>query len=125
MFEQKGPGWRLSKDLSRQPFSVLIGGENWAVELTESEGLCLASVITELAEQHHRLKEQLMDEESICIEMEKGPWWGCLEGDKFSWSLQAILTGDSNGLRGIEFSWPSPVAESVGEAMRIMWDSCN
>jgi hypothetical protein len=34
MIQQEGPGWRLARDLSRNGFPFLIGGEFWAVELT-------------------------------------------------------------------------------------------
>ena len=37
MIQQEGPGWRLAHDLSRNGFPFLIGGEFWAVELTEME----------------------------------------------------------------------------------------
>ncbi len=124
MLEHEGQGWRLAKDPSRKPFSVLIGGENWAFELTEAEGFSLASLVSELMGQHHALINHLMDEESICLEKENGSWWGCLEGDKNSWSLQVIFSGVGNTSRGVEFGWPSPSAEAVAKAMRTMWDSC-
>ena len=80
MIQQEGPGWRLSRDPSRSVFSVLIGGEHWALELKESEACELASLIADLTDQHRSICDQLMAEESISVELERGSWWACLEG---------------------------------------------
>ena len=61
MVQQEGPGWRLSRDISRNPFPVLIGGENWAFELTEYEWTILAPLIGELLDEHQITHEQLVD----------------------------------------------------------------
>ncbi len=123
MIEEKGPGWRLSRDSERDRFSVLIEGENWAFELTEHEGSQLAYLATSLSKQHHQMQEELMAEESISLEMERDPWWGCLDGDRESWSLQLVLSGEFESSRGLEVSWPAPAAQQVVIAMRKMWDS--
>jgi hypothetical protein len=33
----KGSGWRLGWDPRRSPFVALVGGETWALELTQEE----------------------------------------------------------------------------------------
>ncbi len=123
MFQEEGPGWRLVRDSSRSNFPILIGGEGWAFELTEDEGYLLAQVIFELSSQHQKLQDQLMPEETIRLEMERQPWWGCLDGDKDCWSLQVICQHNGSDLRAIEAQWPAPAAESISKAMRMMWDS--
>ena len=123
MIEEKGTGWRLSRDPDREVFSVLIAGVNWAFELTEDEGIGLASLVNSLFEQHLEIQDQLMVEESIALEMEIDPWWGCLDGDKDSWSLQLILSDGIERNRGLEVAWPEPAAQEVAIAMRKMWDS--
>ena len=50
MIQQEGLGWRLSRDPSRSVFPVLIGGQDWALELKESEACELASLIADLTE---------------------------------------------------------------------------
>ncbi len=122
MIQEKGPGWRLSRDPDRGKFCVLIAGENWAFELTEDEGSVLASLVNALFEQHVELQDQLMAEESISLEMEKDCWWGCLDGDRDTWSLQLVLSGGIEGSRGLEVAWSAPVAQQVATAMRKMWD---
>ena len=122
MIQQEGPGWRLALDSSRQHFSALIGGEGWAFELTEKEWQGLVALLLVLTEQHQALQSQLMAEEAIELEMERGLWWGCLEGDRIQWSLGVVLQG-TLGCRGLEAHWPAPAAQAFVAAMRTAWDS--
>ena len=122
MIQQEGPGWRLSRDPSRSVFSVLIGGEHWALELKESEACELASLIADLTDQHRSICDQLMAEESITVELERGSWWVCLEGDRSRWSIRGVCSGDGQA-RGLEVCWPDPAAQAIVVAMRTMWDS--
>ena len=123
MIQQEGSGWRLARDSSRKKFPYLIGGPNWAIELTEDEWYSLFSIINELISHHAQLINKLVPEEIICIEKEKTPWWACLEGDSTSWSLKVVLNGEVNGLRGAEGFWPIPTAQAFAFAMRTIWDS--
>ena len=125
MIQQEGPGWRVSRDPSRPLFSVLIGGDHWALELKESEACELASLIAELTDQHRCSCDQLMAEESITVELERGSWWVCLEGDRLRWSLRGICSGDGDQARGLEVCWPDPAAQAIAEAMRMLWDNGN
>ena len=120
MIQHEGPGWRLARDSSRGHFSVVIGGDGWAFELTEQEWLALASLVDELVVQHEKLESQLMPDEAICLEIGRESWWGCLEGDRDTWSLQLVLEGDDKYLRGFEAYWPIPAAQSITSAMTIM-----
>ena len=124
MINHEGPGWRLARDPSRRSFPVLIGGDGWAFELTENEWLSLVPLVDELINEHKKLENQLMKEESISLEIERQPWWGCLDGDRESWSLQIILEGQGEGesLRGLEAFWPIPAAQAITSAMRTVWD---
>ena len=125
MIQEEGSGWRLSRDPSRPVFSVLIGGEHWALELKESEACELASLFADLTDQHRSICAQLMAEESISIELERGSWWGCLEGDRSRWTLRGICSGDGDQSRGFEVCWPDPAAQAIAEAMRTLWDNSN
>ena len=123
MIQREGPGWRLSRDPSRPLFSVLIGGEHWALELKESEACELASLIADLTDQHQSICDQLMAEESITVELERGRGQARLEGDRSRWSLRGICSGDGERARGLEVYWPEPAAQAIAEAMRTLWDS--
>ncbi|MFL0731274.1 MAG: DUF1818 family protein, partial [Prochlorococcus sp.] len=45
MIQKEGAGWRLARDPARTAFPVLIGGESWAVELTQAEWKLLMALI--------------------------------------------------------------------------------
>ncbi len=123
MIQTEGPGWLLIRDSSRENFSVMIGGDGWAIELTEQEWSELVQLVFDLEAQHRYLKNQLMPQEAISVELERLSWWGCLEGDRCSWSLRLILQGDHAQMRGAELFWPIPAAQAITTAMRTMWDS--
>jgi len=123
MIQREGPGWRLAWDPARRRYPVLIGGEGWAFELTGDEWRELVSLITALVEQHRALVDQLMAEEALSLELERLPWWGCLDGDRGQWDLRVVLQGDTLGERGVEGHWPAPAAQAMAAAVRTLWDS--
>ena len=118
MILQEGPGWRLAQDLSRGEFSILVGGEGWAFELTEPEWKDFVGLLSTLESQHCALKDQLMAEEAIELELDRGVWWGCLAGDCQSWSLAIVLTPQKG--RGVEGFWPASTAAAVAAAVRTL-----
>ena len=123
MITKEGPGWRLAMDPSRKRFPVLIGGESWAIELTDQEWESLVPLLLDLINQHQLLENQLMPQEAITLEIEREPWWACIDGNRYSWSLKLILQGDGEHLRSAEAFWPIPAAQDIAEAMRTIWDS--
>jgi len=123
MIRQEGPGWRLAWDPSRPVFPALIGGEGWAFELTREEFQGLVALVSALVDQHGQLIDQMMAEEAITLEMDRAPWWGCLEGGRERWALQVVLEGESAGGRGVEGHWPAPAAQAITAAVRTTWDS--
>ena len=123
MIKKEGIGWRIFRDASRENFSTLIGGETWAIELNQSEWETLVKVVINLTEQYKDVKEQLMGEEDITLELESNPWFAILKGDQYGWSLKLILNGNLALHRGAEISWPRNVTNQVTHAMRTMWDS--
>ena len=123
MIKKEGPGWRIIFDSSRDNFSTLIGGETWAIELNKPEWEKLVKVVIDLSDQYKLVKDQLMDDEDITLELERSPWLAILKGDQYGWTLRLILS--ANGLlnRGAEVYWPRNVTNQVANAMRTMWDS--
>ena len=115
--ERYGEGWRLAWDGSLQPFSVLIGGAGWAVELSLAEAEALRDALADLVAQHQGLVEQLMAEEAIELELERGAWWLCLDGDRASWSLRVLLTPEP-GQRAFEGSWEPAAARAFNQALQ-------
>ena len=82
LIKKEGPGWRLIRDPSRGYFSTLIGGGNWAIELTESEWDSFVQVVFDLHQQYLDVQDQLMGDEDITLEIERNPWFAILKGDR-------------------------------------------
>ena len=122
MIQQEGPGWRLARDLSRKDFPFLIGGESWAVELTEMEVKGLYALLVELEHQYMLIRDQLMEEESITLELEQQEWWGCLDGTRERWGLQVVLQANEMQRRGLEGAWPAPAAQAFFAALKTVLD---
>ncbi len=123
MIKKEGPGWRIIRDSSRDNFSTLIGGENWAIELNKFEWEHLVKLVIDLSDQYKSVREQLMGEEDITLELERSPWLAILKGDQNGWNLRLILSGSGLLNRGAEVYWPRNVTNHVTNAMRKMWDS--
>ena len=117
MICREGQGWRLAWDGGRQPFSVLIGGEGWAAELSDAEAIALRDALSDLVAQHAALVDQLMAEEAISLELERGVWWIAIEGDRQGWDLQVVLT-PASGQRAIEGSWSDPASRAFSQALQ-------
>ncbi len=116
VIQLEGEGWRLAWDAGRHPFSVLIGGDGWAAELSEAEASALRDGLRDLIDQHRQLNEQLMAEEAIELELERGGWWICLDGDRQSWTLRVMLTPEP-GQRAIEGRWTREAAACFSAAL--------
>ena len=123
MVKKEGSGWRIIRDTSRGNFSTLIGGSSWAIELNNYEWEALVVLVLDLSNQYIGIKEQLMGDEDITIELERNPWLAILNGDQYGWNLKLILSPSTSSDRGAEVSWPRNVTEAVTNAMRTMWDS--
>ena len=123
MIKKEGLGWRIIRDSSRDDFSTLIGGDTWAIELNQSEWENLFKVVMDLSDQYKSVKEQLMADEDITLELERSPWLAILKGDQYGWNLRLILSSSSLFNRGAEIYWPRNVTNHVVNAMRTMWDS--
>ncbi|MBW3042606.1 DUF1818 family protein [Prochlorococcus marinus] len=122
MIKKEGHGWRIITDSSRDRFSTLIGGECWAIELNESEWEILVRLVVDLSNQYIDIKDQLMGDENITLELGRSPWFAILKGDKNGWDLKLILTPSDSVNRGAEIFWPRNVTMFVTNAMRTMWD---
>ena len=123
MISQEGPGWRLAWDPSKPKFPVLLGGDGWAFELNDEEWKSFAQLVLDLIKEHAQIQSQLMEEESITLELERNFWWGCLNGDNHNWSLQVVLHSDESKFRGIEAFWSPSSVKAFSASLRMVWDS--
>ena len=114
--------WRLFKDLKKGKFCFLIGIDNWSIELQKSEFYLLYILLKRLDEQLSSIKNQLMDEESITLEIEQLPWYIELEGKKNEWGLRFVFESQDQ-TRSFETYWPIPIAQNLFYEIKKMWES--
>ena len=100
----------------------MIGVDNWSIELQKSEFYSLYLLLLRINEQLLVIKDQLMDEESISLELEKLPWYIQLEGKKNEWSLRFVFESKDQ-TRSFEMYWPIPIAQSLFFEIKKMWES--
>ena len=115
-------GWRLLRDFKKGKFCYLIGVDNWSIELQKSEFYSLYLLLLKINEQFLDIKDQLMDEESISLELEKLPWYIQLEGKKNEWSLRFVFESQDQ-TRSFEMYWPIPIAQNLFNEIKNMWES--
>ena len=100
----------------------MIGVDKWSIELQKSEFHSLYVLLLRLDEQLMDIKNELMDEESITLEIEKLPWFIELEGKKNEWSLRFVFESQDQ-TRSFEMYWPIPIAQSLFYEIKKMWES--
>jgi len=116
--------WRLLRDFKKGKFCFLIGVDNWSIELQKSEFYSLYLLILKIHKQLSDIKDELMDEEFITLELEQLPWYIELEGKKNEWSLRFVFESEDQ-TRSFEMYWPIPIAENLFYEIKNMWESMN
>ena len=114
--------WRLLKDFKKGKFCFLIGVDNWSIELQKSEFNSLYLLLTRINNQLLGIKNELMDEESITLELEQLPWYIELEGKKNEWNLRLVFESQDQ-TRSFEMYWPIPIAQNLFYEIKNMWES--
>ena len=114
--------WRLLRDFKKGKFCFLIGVDNWSIELQKSEFYSLYLLLLRINEQLLSIKNELMDEEYISLELEKPPWYIELQGKKNEWSLRFVFESQDQ-TRSFEMYWPIPIAQKLFYEIKKMWES--
>ena len=114
--------WRLLKDFRKGKFCFLIGVDNWSIELQKSEFYSLYLLLLKINDQLSVIKNDLMDEECISLELEQLPWFIELEGKKNEWSLRFVFESQDQ-TRSFEMYWPIPIAQKLLFEIKKMWES--
>ena len=114
--------WRLLRDFKKGKFCFLIGVDNWSIELQKSEFYSLYLLLLSINEQLSSIKNELMDEETITLELEKLPWYIELVGNKNEWSLRFIFESKDQ-TRSFEMYWPIQIAQNLFYEIIRMWES--
>ena len=121
MLEEK-KRWRLSRDFKKGKFCFLIGVDNWSIELQKSEFNSLYLLLLRINNQLSDIKDELMDEELITLEIEQLPWYIELEGQKNEWSLRFVFESNDQ-TRSFEMYWPIQIAQNLFFEIKKMWES--
>jgi len=114
--------WRLLRDFRKGKFCFLIGVDNWSIELQKSEFHSLYLLLVRINKQLLDIKNELLDEESITLELEQLPWYVELEGKKYEWSLRFVFESQDQ-TRSFEMYWPIPIAKNLFYEIKKMWES--
>ena len=119
---QEQKRWRLHKNSKKGKFSFLIGVDLWSIELQKSEFDSLYFLLIRINKQLLSMNNELMDEESITLELEQLPWYVELEGKKNEWSLRFVFESQEQ-TRSFEMYWPIPIAQNLFYEIKKMWES--
>ena len=120
MLEEKR--WKLLRDFKKGKFCFLIGVDKWSIELQKSEFYSLYLLLIKINEQLLTIKNELMDEEFITLELEQLPWFIELVGKKNEWSLRFVFESQDQ-TRSFEMYWPIPIAQNLFYEIKNMWES--
>ena len=116
--------WRLLRDFKKGKFCFLIRVDNWSIELQKNEFQSLYILLLRINEQLLGIKDELLEEESISLELEKLPWYIELEGKKNEWSLRFVFESQDQ-TRSFEMYWPIQIAQNLSYEIKRMWESMN
>ena len=111
---KKGQGWRLGWNTEEIAYPGLIGGDDWAIELSKVEFADFCRLFEQLATTMEAMAEELMEEERIACEAESELLWLEVEGFPQSYSGRVIL----NQGRRCEGNWPAKVVSEFYEEMQ-------
>ncbi len=111
---KKGQGWRLGWNTQAIDYPGLIGGEDWAMELTAAEFADFCRIFEQLATTMNQMAEELMQEERITCEAESNLLWLEVEGFPHAYSVRVIL----NQGRRCEGNWSAEVVRELYQEMQ-------
>ena len=121
MFKEK-KRWRVLRDFKKGKYCFLIGVDNWSIELQKNEFYSLYLILLKINKQLSIISNELMEEESISLHLEKLPWYIELEGKKNEWSLRFVFESQDQ-TRSFEMYWPIPIAKNLFYEIKKMWES--
>lgn len=111
---KQGNGWRLGFNPSSEIYQGLVGGDDWAMELTATEWQDFCRLVIQLSDTLQAMTAELMDEEKIACEAESDNLWVEVEGYPHSYELRFIL----NQGRRCEGGWPPDVVPELIRALQ-------
>lgn len=111
---QSGEGWRVGWNPDAGEFCGLIGGDDWAVELTEAELKDFCRLLPQLADTMQQMAAELMPEEKLQCEVESDRLWLEADGFPHAYDLHLLLMIG----RRSEGSWTAAAVPGLLQAVR-------
>jgi Domain of unknown function (DUF1818) len=113
---KSGQGWRVGWNPEASLYQGLVGGENWAIELTAAEFNDFCRLLEQLVVTMEQMTAELMDEERIACEAESDLIWLEVEGYPDAYSLRLILYQG----RCCEGNWPENVVPELVKVLQAL-----
>jgi hypothetical protein len=113
---KSGTEWRLGWNPSADEFQGLVGGADWAIELTLAELDDFCRLVVQLADTMTAMAVELMAEERISCEAESDLLWLEAEGYPYLYSIRLILRV---GRRG-EGNWAATAVPELIQAAQTL-----
>lgn len=113
---KSGLGWRIGWNPNADEFKGLVGGDGWAIELTEAELNDFCRLLGQLADNMSQMSSELMEEEKISCEAQSDLLWLEVEGYPHAYSLHLIL---NTGRRG-EGNWAASAVPGLVQAAQML-----
>ncbi|MDB9493355.1 DUF1818 family protein [Spirulina major CS-329] len=111
-----GEGWRLGWNPQAEDYGGLVGGEDWAVELTAAELQEFCRLLRQLGDAIASITPELMAEEHLTCAVESESLWLEADGLPHHYSLRLIL----NHGRRAEGNWPPSAIPGLLQATQML-----
>lgn len=113
---KQGDGWRIGWDDAAETYKGLVGGDRWAVELTEVELGDFCRLLVQLDTTIHQLANELMSDEKISCEVESEHIWLQADGYADAYELYLMVLAG----RRAEGFWPAAVVPPLIHAAQML-----
>jgi len=114
---KSGAGWQIGFDPDAREFKGLVGADDWAIELTQTELEDFCRLSVQLSTTMSQIASELMDEEAIACEAESNSIWMEVEGYPHAYSLRLML----NTGRRVEVSWTADAVPDLIRAAQMLF----
>jgi len=113
---KSGDGWRVGWHPHASVYQGLVGGDDWAIELTEIELQDFCRLLNQLVATMKEMEAELMEEEKISCEAETDLLWMEVVGYPHNYTLRLILSCD----RRCEGNWTEGIAPQLVGAFNAL-----
>jgi len=114
-FIKQGPGWRIGWNEESVTYKGLVGSDDWAIELTETEFRDFCRLVLQLGETMEQMQAELMAEETITCEVQSDLIWLEVVGFPSAYSLRLLVEQG----RRCEGNWQESAVKAMTAAIQV------